>query len=139
MAMTRDCKSLAFGLRRFESYLQHHLFELKAGISAFFLARSSIRCTSQEENTNLPAFNLKWKSWVSASGATRFYMSRHFGRFFSGKFLLSTLPTIGRKNCAFLRQKTAKNMHFAPVKTSVTTLNNLICLMPKYGYYYCDN
>ena len=24
MAMTRDCKSLAFGLRRFESYLQHH-------------------------------------------------------------------------------------------------------------------
>ena len=25
MAMTRDCKSLAFGLRRFESYLQHHI------------------------------------------------------------------------------------------------------------------
>ncbi len=24
MAMTRDCKSLAFGLRRFESYFQHH-------------------------------------------------------------------------------------------------------------------
>ena len=23
MAMTRDCKSLAFGLRRFESYFQH--------------------------------------------------------------------------------------------------------------------
>ena len=25
MAMTRDCKSLGFGLRRFESYFQHHL------------------------------------------------------------------------------------------------------------------
>ena len=24
VAMTRDCKSLGFGLRRFESYLQHH-------------------------------------------------------------------------------------------------------------------
>ena len=24
MAMTRDCKSLGFGLRRFESYFQHH-------------------------------------------------------------------------------------------------------------------
>ena len=27
MAMTRDCKSLAFGLRRFESYFQHHFLE----------------------------------------------------------------------------------------------------------------
>ncbi len=25
MAMTRDCKSLAFGLRRFESYFQHQV------------------------------------------------------------------------------------------------------------------
>ncbi len=24
VAMTRDCKSLGFGLRRFESYFQHH-------------------------------------------------------------------------------------------------------------------
>ena len=35
----------------FKSSLGHHLFELKASILAFFLARSSKRCTSQEENT----------------------------------------------------------------------------------------
>ncbi|MBR2998597.1 hypothetical protein IKF34_02390 [Candidatus Saccharibacteria bacterium] len=36
-------------------------FDLKAGISAFFLARSINNSASQEENTNLPAFNLKWE------------------------------------------------------------------------------
>ena len=59
--MSPSGKATGFGpvIRRFESCHPSHLFELKAGISAFFLARSSIRCTSQEENTNLPAFNLK--------------------------------------------------------------------------------
>ncbi len=33
MAMTRDCKSLAFGLRRFESYFQHHVCYLNAAIA----------------------------------------------------------------------------------------------------------
>ncbi len=38
MAMTRDCKSLAFGLRRFESYFQHQfqalgpVFRVFAGV-----------------------------------------------------------------------------------------------------------
>ncbi len=36
MAMTRDCKSLAFGLRRFESYFQHHCFEIDPSGSFFF-------------------------------------------------------------------------------------------------------
>ena len=57
---------------------------------------------------------------------TKLYITRHFSRFFSSNFLLSTLPTIGRKNCAFLQQKTAKNMHFVPVKMSVNTLDNQV-------------
>ena len=35
VAMTRDCKSLGFGLRRFESYLQHHV-ELFDPSGSFF-------------------------------------------------------------------------------------------------------
>ena len=33
MAMTRDCKSLGFGLRRFESYFQHHFYIMVAAIA----------------------------------------------------------------------------------------------------------
>ena len=36
MAMTRDCKSLAFGLRRFESYFQHHIYMQCNSTDSFF-------------------------------------------------------------------------------------------------------
>ena len=41
VAMTRDCKSLGFGLRRFESYFQHQ-YEKTAPKGLFFLKNESL-------------------------------------------------------------------------------------------------
>ncbi len=56
----------------------------------------------------------------SPVGATRIYLIRHFSRFFSGRFLLSTLLQ------HFCNKKTAKNAVFTTVKIAVNTLNNLV-------------
>ena len=45
MAMTRDCKSLAFGLRRFESYFQHQ-DEIIDPSGSFFLCKGAVRAES---------------------------------------------------------------------------------------------
>ena len=54
MAMTRDCKSLGFGLRRFESYFQHHdpdgsfftdsFFESSPTSSTIFVSQKCSKC-----------------------------------------------------------------------------------------------
>lgn len=36
VAMTRDCKSLGFGLRRFESYFQHHTMKKNECLRSIF-------------------------------------------------------------------------------------------------------
>ena len=51
----------------------------------------------------------------SPVGATKLYLTRHFRRFFSGRFLLSTLWQTVNKLEAFLRQKNCKNMQFLPL------------------------
>ncbi len=61
----------------------------------------------------------------SPVGATRTYINRHFGRFFRGKFLLSTLRILGCYFMPILHEKWGKNCNFTPVKSSVNTLNNL--------------
>ena len=49
MAMTRDCKSLAFGLRRFESYLQHqNLTILLKNTDSFFKSSPTSSTTFYE-------------------------------------------------------------------------------------------
>ena len=45
MAMTRDCKSLAFGLRRFESYFQHQSKIIDPS-GSFFLCNGAVRAAS---------------------------------------------------------------------------------------------
>ena len=50
---------------------------------------------------------------------TRLYKTRHFGRFFSGKFPLSSLQRIVCKIRTFLQQKTTKNAIFTSVKVSL--------------------
>jgi len=50
-------------------------FELKRASSAFFLARSSIRRASLEENTNLTRFNFEW-ILAKIAPARRFFLAR---------------------------------------------------------------
>ena len=65
-------------------------FELKTGISAFFLACSINNHTSQEENTNLPAFNLK---------RTRRVKNRYLGVFCTKEKPLAWGPEKGKAGC----------------------------------------
>ena len=57
---------------------------------------------------------------------TRLYKTRHFGRFFSGKFLLSTLQILGCYLAPILHEKWDKRCIFTPIKSSVNTLNNYL-------------
>ena len=58
----------------------------------------------------------------SPVGATRLYPTRHFSRFFSSDFLLSTLQILGCYFVPILQHKSAKNVSFASVEMSVNTL-----------------
>ena len=50
-------------------------FELKGAISAFFRSRSSIRRTSNEENTDLTPFIFEFKSLASPTWITSLILS----------------------------------------------------------------
>ena len=56
---------------------------------------------------------------------TRLYLNRQKGRFFSSKFLLSTLQVLGYYFAPILHEKCARKHIFTPIKPSVNTLNNL--------------
>ena len=52
VAMTRDCKSLGFGLRRFESYLQHHLGRCRlSSVVEHFHGKEGVSGSSPEDGS----------------------------------------------------------------------------------------
>ena len=53
---------------------------------------------------------------------TRFYIIRHFGRFFSSKSLFITFEVLGCYFVSILHEKCARKHIFTPVNSSVNTL-----------------
>ena len=74
----------------------------------------------------------------SPAGTTRRYMKRLFGRFFSGKRLLSTLQVLGCYFAPILHEKCARKHIFTPIKSSVNTLNNLVYDCTKLDYFFIN-
>ena len=57
---------------------------------------------------------------------TRFYIIRHFGRFFSSKSLFITFEVLGCNFVSILHKKCVQKTHFYLYKTPVNTQNNLV-------------
>ena len=63
---------------------------------------------------------------------TKTYPNRQNGRFFSDKFLLSTLQILECYFTSFLHEKWGKkNCRFTPINLSVNALNNLVLFLEK--------
>ena len=62
----------------------------------------------------------------SPVGATKFYITRHFRRFFSSNYLLSTSENLVCYFVPILHEKYDKNCRSAPINSSVNTLNNQV-------------
>ena len=68
VAMTRDCKSLGFGLRRFESYFQHQNSNWKAPSRRFFVFARSIIALHTKKT---PIWRLSTSNYFGFGGRTR--------------------------------------------------------------------
>ena len=76
VAMTRDCKSLGFGLRRFESYFQHQV-EIKVRLRSFDLCKSQVRAVSLTSSVLETSFWIGSKYLTGKSNFTWYILSLH--------------------------------------------------------------
>ncbi len=60
---------------------------------------------------------------LSELSPTRFYTSRHFRRFFSSKYPLSTLQVLGCYFMLFLQEKMRQKTTVLPLEIPINTLN----------------